>query len=96
MADIHIKRSHSFSREDIKARVSKALDKMSSGYGVKSEWKGQDQVAISATGVKGTIDIREKDIEVKIELNFLMRAMKGKIEEGINKAFDKELAAPQS
>jgi putative polyhydroxyalkanoate system protein len=92
MADIHIKRPHKFNREDVRNRVQKAASDLSQKYGVKSEWKGQDHLAFSATGVKGGIDIKDSEVEVKIELGFLARALKGKIEEGVNKALDRELA----
>jgi putative polyhydroxyalkanoate system protein len=91
-ADIHIKRNHNFSADDLRARVTKAAEKLSTNYGVKTEWKGNTHLAFTATGVKGGIDLKDKEIEVKVELNFLTRALKGKIEEGVNKALDKELA----
>lgn len=92
MADINIKRPHKYSREDVRNRIQKAAAQLSEKYGAKGEWKGQDHFAFNATGVKGGIDIRDTEVEVKVELGFLARALKGKIEEGINKALDRELA----
>lgn len=91
MADIHIKRAHSLTREEARARVQNAADKLKDQYPVKTEWKGQDHLAFTATGVKGGIEIKDNEVEVKVELGFLARALKGRIEEGINKSLDREL-----
>ena len=92
MPDIHIKRNHKYTRDDVRNRVQKATEQLKSQYPIKTEWKGQDQLNFSATGVKGTIDIRDAELEVKVEIGLLARPLKGRIEDGINKALDRELA----
>lgn len=92
MSDIHIKRPHKLQREDAKTRVNKTATELGSKYGVKSKWNSDTQLSFSGTGADGTIDIHENEVEVKVKLGFLARALKGKIEETINKTLDKELA----
>src|SRR5262245_50865739 len=71
MADIHIKRTHKLTLEEARTRVQKAADEIKAKYGAKSEWKGQNLLAFSATGVKGGIEVKEGELEVKVELGFL-------------------------
>jgi putative polyhydroxyalkanoate system protein len=92
MADIHIKRAHNLTQETARERVKAVEAKLTAQYGMKPEWKSQDQLAFAASGVKGTLEIKGAEIEVKVELGFMAKMLKGKIEEGINKTLDRELA----
>jgi putative polyhydroxyalkanoate system protein len=92
MSDINIKRKHSLSKEDAKVRIDKTAGELGSKYGVKSKWKNETMLEFSGTGADGTIELLESDVEVKVKLGWLAKALKGKIEETINKTLDKELA----
>lgn len=92
MSDINIKRKHSLSKADAKTRIDKTAAELSSKYGVKSKWKSENQLEFSGTGADGTIDLNDNDVEVKVKLGWLAKALKGKIEETINKTLDRELA----
>ncbi|MBN2341006.1 MAG: polyhydroxyalkanoic acid system family protein [Deltaproteobacteria bacterium] len=92
MADITITKSHNLEMSDARARLDKMAAELQSKYGIKSSWSG-NTATLSGTGLKkGTVELKDSTIKVEITLGMLARAMKGKIEEQVNIAFDKALS----
>lgn len=57
------------------------------------EWDDKASIAnASGTGFKAKIQCRDEKIVVDLDLNFLLKAMRGQIEEGIQKVVVKALA----
>jgi putative polyhydroxyalkanoate system protein len=95
MSDINIKREHALGTAEVKTRIDKTAVELGSKFGVKSKWKSDNQLEFTGTGADGTIDVSDTGVEVKVKLGWLAKALKGKIEETINKTLDRELSAPK-
>lgn len=92
MADISITKKHSLGMDGARERLNKMAEELSSKYGIKSSWSG-NVATLSGTGLKkGVVELKEDSVSVEITLGLLAKAMKGTIDEQVNKAFDKALS----
>ena len=93
MATIDIKRPHSLDKEVAKTRAEDLAKKMQEKFGLAYKWEGDkikfDAPSGLAKGTTGTIEISSSEVKVAIDLPFLLRAMKGKIEDKINENLTK-------
>ena len=92
MADITITKSHGLGMDGARERLNKMAADLQQNYGIKSSWSG-NVATLSGTGLKkGVVELGESSVKVEITLGMLAKAMKGKIEQQINIAFDKALS----
>ena len=89
MATIDISRAHKLGKDEARKRANTILEKMKSSAGIKGEWRG-DNFDIQAPA-KGTFFVTENNVRIELDLPFMLRPLKGKIEEKINEEFDKSL-----
>jgi putative polyhydroxyalkanoate system protein len=90
MADINIARKHTLGKEEAKKRANDMLEKMKDKVGIKGTWSG-DTFNVTDP-VKGTFVVTDSEMRCELTLSFLMKAMKGTIEQKISEAFDKALS----
>ncbi|MBL8677816.1 MAG: polyhydroxyalkanoic acid system family protein [Myxococcales bacterium] len=90
MADINITRNHTLGKEEAKKRANDMLEKMKDKVGIKGAWAGD--IFNVTDPVKGTFAVSDTSIKCELNLSFLMKAMKGTIEQKINESLDKALA----
>ncbi len=90
MADINIARKHTLGKEEAKKRANDMLEKMKDKVGIKGTWSG-DTFNVTDP-VKGMFVVTETEMKCELTLSFLMKAMKGTIEQKINESFDRALA----
>ena len=88
MATIDIKRGHSLPLEDAKKKAEELAQGMQSKFGIVWKWDGNtirfDAPSGAAKGTKGEVAVTEKDVRVAIDLPFMLRVMKGTIEDKVN------------
>jgi putative polyhydroxyalkanoate system protein len=90
MATIDINRSHKLGKEEAKKRATQVLDRLKDGYGIKGAWNG-DKFDITAPA-KGTFSVSDSNVRLEIDLPFMMKPLKGKIEQKVNEELDRALA----
>jgi putative polyhydroxyalkanoate system protein len=90
MAAIDITRNHTLGKDEARKRADAMLEKMKDKVGIKGNWSG-DTFNVTAP-VTGTFKITDTTIRAELELSFMMRALKGQIEQKINESLDKALA----
>ena len=88
MATIEISRAHALPKEEARAKAEELAKSMESKLGLAWKWVG-DTVEFhapsgSAKGTKGVVRVLDTAVEVSVELPFLLKMMKGTIEEKIN------------
>lgn len=88
MSDIKLKRKHALGLKKGKAAAQKVADDLATHFDMKSEWDG-NLLSFSRSGVKGVLEITKDSVEVNAKLGLLLSAFKPRIEEQINKNFDK-------
>ncbi len=87
MAVIDIRRAHQISIKAAKAAVEKVAQVIAREYGVAHNWNG-DELHFERSGVKGRIAVAKNDVHVRVELGFMMSALKPVIEREIERRLD--------
>jgi putative polyhydroxyalkanoate system protein len=90
MATIDISRNHKHGTEEAKRRANTLLAKLEKDQGVKGAWAG-DTFNITAPA-KGTCEVTATIVRIQLDLPFLLRPLKGKIESKINEELERTLA----
>jgi len=63
---------HSLSQEDAKQQLA-GFEEMMKKYGVSARWTGS-HADLKGTGVKGSIDVSQRDVRVELKLGVLAKA----------------------
>ena len=88
MATIDITRNHSLPIEDAKAKAEELAKGMAQKFGIDWKWDGNsirfDAASGAAKGTKGEVAVTDKTVRVQIDLPFMLRVMKGTIEDKVN------------
>jgi putative polyhydroxyalkanoate system protein len=90
MAVIDIRRTHSSSLKSAKSAVEKVAKAIGKQYGIDHHWTGND-LHFDRSGVKGQIKVSKDDLHVRVELGFLMGALKPVIEREIERQLDEHI-----
>ncbi|AKT38056.1 polyhydroxyalkanoic acid system family protein [Chondromyces crocatus] len=93
MATIDIRRQHTLSKDDAKARAEQLIRGMEEKLGIRWKWAGEniefEAPEGAAKGAKGKVTLSASEIRVEIDLPFLLRPMKGMVESKVNERLDK-------
>ncbi len=88
MATIDITKNHSLPIDDAKAKAEELAKGMESKFGLQWKWDGNtirfDAPSGAAKGTKGEVAVSDKAVRVAIDLPFMLRVMKGTIEDKVN------------
>ncbi|MFO0676419.1 MAG: polyhydroxyalkanoic acid system family protein [Polyangiaceae bacterium] len=88
MATIDIKRSHKLDKTDAKTKAEEVAKNLETKIGIEWKWEGDtirfDTPKGAAKGVKGELRVSDNDVHVLVDLPFLLRAIKGTVEDKIN------------
>lgn len=88
MATIDISRNHSLPLDDAKKKAEELAKGMADKFGIQWKWEGDtirfDAPSGAAKGTKGEVSVSDKNVRVAIDLPFMLRVMKGTIEDKVN------------
>lgn len=88
MATIDIKRSHKLSREDARGKAEELAKGMETKLGIKWRWEGEaikfDTPSGVAKGATGQVLVGATEVRVEIDLPFLLKPLKGSVEDKVN------------
>lgn len=88
MSDIHAHKTHNLSLDEAKKTAQALADQLQKEFQLDSQWQG-DTLLFTRSGVKGKLDVTDKDVSLDISLGFMLKAFKGKIQAQIDKNLDK-------
>jgi putative polyhydroxyalkanoate system protein len=92
MATIDIRRTHSLSSEDARAKGEELAKSMQEKLGIQWKWAGDkitfDAPSGLAKGANGAVSFGATEVRVEIDLPFLLKAMKGTIEGKVKEKLD--------
>jgi putative polyhydroxyalkanoate system protein len=95
MATIDISKAHSLPLAEAKSKAEELAKGMQSRLGLDYKWEGDtihfNAPSGTAKGTKGEVAVTDKTVRVIVDLPFLLRVMKGTIEEKINDQLKKLL-----
>ena len=95
MATIDIRRAHALAKEEAKNRAEQLAKGMEAKLDLKWRWEG-DHIRFEAPsgpakGTTGTVEVTDSSVRVQIDLPFLLRVLKGKVESKVNEKLDQIL-----
>jgi putative polyhydroxyalkanoate system protein len=98
MATIDISRPHTLEKDEARRRAESLANDMQEKLGIKWRWDG-DKIRFeapsgAAKGATGVVHVDPKDVRVEVDLPFLLRAVKGTVEQKINQKLEDLLKKP--
>jgi putative polyhydroxyalkanoate system protein len=95
MATIDIRRTHTLAKDEAKKRAEELARGMEGKLGLQWQWEG-DHIRFEAPsgpakGTTGTVEVTDSLVRVQIDLPFLLRVLKGKVESKVNEKLDQVL-----
>ena len=87
MADIEIHRAHNLGLKAARAAADRMAEHLGKKFGLAGEWSG-NVLRFERPGVSGTLAITDKDLNLAVSLGFLLKAMKGSIEQSVRHELD--------
>jgi len=90
MSDIELVKPHSLSIATAKARAQKAIDELADEYDLDSEWHG-NMLHVHRSGVDGQIHVTNAEVQVRVILGFLLKPLKAKFVDQIQRSFERWL-----
>ncbi|HSO07301.1 MAG TPA: polyhydroxyalkanoic acid system family protein [Pelomicrobium sp.] len=86
MSTITIKRSHALSHAKARDAAEAVANKLYEDYGLAYEWQG-DSIHFATNGVKGTLHVMPKTVELNAKLGFVLSLLASQIEAEVDKYF---------
>lgn len=93
MSDIELVKPHSLPIATAKARAQKAIDELADEHHLDSEWHG-NTLHVHRSGVDGQIHVTHAEIQVHVTLGFLLKPLKARLVDQIERSFEKWLPEP--
>ena len=90
MSDIKLVKPHSLPIAKARALVQKTADRLAGEYDLSSEWHG-NTLHFHRSGVDGQMHVTNSEIRLEVALGFLLKPLKGKLVEYIERDFDEML-----
>jgi putative polyhydroxyalkanoate system protein len=91
MADIEVRRPHDMSMKDARAAAEKMAAHLGKKFGLKGDWEG-DTLHFDRPGVQGSLHLTPKHLKLTVTLGFLLKMMRGSIEQAVGEELDKLFA----
>jgi putative polyhydroxyalkanoate system protein len=87
MATIDLTQSHRLTLDEARAKAEELAKSMETKFGLSWKWAGNtinfEAPSGAAKGTKGEVAVSDNSVRVAIDLPFMLRVMKGTIEEKI-------------
>jgi putative polyhydroxyalkanoate system protein len=90
MATIDIRRTHSIGKDAARKAAEGVAEKLKEKLSVTYKWEGDD-LRFQRTGASGRIRVTDTEVHVEVELGFLLKPMKGKVEQKVHQYLDEAL-----
>jgi putative polyhydroxyalkanoate system protein len=95
MATIDIRRTHTLAKDEAKKRAEELAKGMESKLALQWRWEG-DHIRFEAPsgpakGTTGTVEVTDSSVRVQIDLPFMLRLLKGKVESKVNEKLSQVL-----
>jgi len=91
MSAIHLQRKHALGMKKAREAAQKVADDMAESFDIESEWDG-NALRFARAGVSGSLTVSKDRVVLDAKLGLLLAAFKPRIEERLQKDFDRYFA----
>lgn len=91
MPQIRVKQDHGLPIDILKSRLDQLAQQLKEQYGISAEWISDDQAKIERTGMTGKIIFSPTEVNIELELSFILAGLRDKIEERVKRELQKAL-----
>ena len=95
MATIDIRRPHSLSKDEAKKRAEDLATELKSKLDLQWHWEGDvirfEAPSGAARGTTGSVEVADSFVRVQVDLPFLLRMLKSKVESKVSEKLDRLL-----
>jgi putative polyhydroxyalkanoate system protein len=77
--------------DEARRRLQQLMDEFGRKYGFKTSWVGNGTVDVKGRGVRGSMEVRDGQVSLDLDLSFLLSPFKAKIEDGIVRKIEQAL-----
>lgn len=91
MATIEVTRPHDLGLEGARQAVEAVAERLHGDLNARYTWRG-DRLRFECPGAEGRIDVSGNAVQVSVELSWLLKPARGRIERSINNYLDEYLA----
>ncbi len=92
MADISLKRAHTLGLAGAHKAANTMVEKLGEKFDLKGTWNG-NTLNFARPGVTGVLEVSDRDMKLEVTLGFMLKMMKGPIEQSVHEQLDKALKA---
>jgi putative polyhydroxyalkanoate system protein len=90
MATIDVRRTHNLGLDGARKAAEQLAEKLKEKLEIRYRWEGND-LRFERTGANGRIQVGATEVRVEIDLAFLLKPMKGKVESKVHQYLDEAL-----
>lgn len=87
MPTISITRAHKLARAEARAAAEKIARDLKERFDLACEWDG-DELSFARPGLSGSMHVGQSNVQLDVQLGFLLIPLKGPIEREIDKELD--------
>jgi putative polyhydroxyalkanoate system protein len=92
MATIEIVKHHSLDRATARTKAEELAQRLKEKLSLELEWRGDsvmfESTSGAAKGAKGSIELRDGEVVVNVDLPLMLRPLKGMVESKIREKLD--------
>jgi putative polyhydroxyalkanoate system protein len=92
MATIDIRRPHSLPKDQARGKAEELARSLQAKLGIEWRWAGDSLVFDAphgaAKGTKGSVTVADAEVRVEVDLPFILRVLKGKVESKVHEKLD--------
>lgn len=92
MSEITIRRKHGKTLADARASAEHMASELQEEFNLNYAWD-DEVMRFKRSGISGELAVDEEEVALKIQLGFLLSALKPTIEREVHKYFDENFAA---
>lgn len=92
MSTITLTQAHNKSPQEVRELAERLAVTLEERYQVHAEWRGDREVILKRSGVKGRLQLAEGEVHVELKLSLLMAPLKSRIESEIARSLAEKLA----
>lgn len=91
MAGFRLKKAYTMPKEELRVAAEGLASRLEEKHGVRSQWRGDDEVHIKGSGVEGVLTIEDGEVAVSVRLGLLASAFQGVLKAEVQRYLDEHV-----